>query len=972
MSSGTRVGTVRLTDGGHELGWVVVPPDVTDALRSLARVESATMHAVTLAAFQALWWSERAVDDLVVGMAVSDRDHPDLEAVVGCFVRVLPVRLRAAPGDTGRDLVRRASAMTQVVLDHRAVSLPEITAALGARRLDGVATEVVDTHFQYRRQGSTAVRVGDVALELETVLTAETGPSVLVLDDGRELSVAAAAPVGGVAGARRLAEHMVAAVGDLVRGPDRPIRPIDPDAAGTTNPHVPVPPGQPDRTLVDLFERTVAAHGSRPSARDDDEVLTYTELDQRARAVAARLEELGVRAGDPVVLALERSIEWLVAMLGVVLAGGVYVPVDPTAPAERSAAMVADVAPRVVIDADGMRRAEPDLDVEAGSERVPGWSARGPDAPVYVLFTSGSTGRPKGVAVTHANVVQLVEDPGYLPMTVDDVVVFSSNPTFDGTTIEVWGALAAGACLTVFDPDTLLDPVRLEAALRGWGVTVMGITTALFQAVARQRPAAFASLRVTAFGGEACDPRWVRAVVAAGPPVRLMHDYGPTETTCAVAYHDVRAAPEPGAVVPMGRSLAQATLHVLDPRGRPVVPGVPGELYIGGPGVALGYVRRPELTAERFVADPFSSRPGARLYRSGDLVVQRPDGVLEFLGRLDTQIKIRGFRVELGEIEVALADHPDVDLAVVRTWSLDRSDEPSLVAYVVLRPGRSGDDPELSAQPDADPLSAHLGHPAAAVHAPPHGGAVGLAAPDRQRQGRPASPARTGPAWPARCVRHRGHPAGDGPPPAGDDGRAVAVGARDRRDRPRRPLLRRGRALPAGHGPAGRHPRRVPGRSAGGRPGLGRHAPRPGPAGGPPGPGHQPRRRDRAAPRSVGGRPRAVHPAGRGRPLPHRLPPPGPAPGTGPAGPDLRGAGHGPGHRASLVGARPGALVPAADRAPPAHRAPAPGGALPGRHPGPGGGPRRPSLRSGGGRAGHARPAPARAAPPPAGAGRGS
>ncbi len=316
-----------------------------------------------------------------------------------------------------------------------------------------------------------------------------------------------------------------------------------------------------DRTLVEVFERTVAAHGSRPSLRDGDQVVTYAELDRRARVVAARLEALGVGVGDPVVLALERSIEWLVAMLGVVLAGGVYVPVDPHAPAERTAAMVADVAPSAIIRPGGI--IEPVDAVSAPgpeSERVAGWSGAGPDAPVYVLFTSGSTGRPKGVAVTHANVVQLVEDPGYLPMSAQDVSLFSASPIFDGTTIEVWGALAAGACVAVFDPDTLLDPVRLQAALVEWGVTVMGITTALFKAVARHRPGAFASLRVVAFGGEACDPRWVRAVVRAGPPARLIHDYGPTETTCAVAYHDVRGIPAPGAVVPMGRPLAQATL----------------------------------------------------------------------------------------------------------------------------------------------------------------------------------------------------------------------------------------------------------------------------------------------------------------------------------------------------------------------------------------------------------------------------
>ncbi len=709
-----RVGTARLATDGQELGWEVVGAELADALRSLARVEGATMHAVTLAGFQALWWAGQAVDDLVVGVPVSDRDHPDLASVIGCFVRVLPLRLRAGPADTGRDLVRRVSALSQVALAHRRVSLPEITAALGTRTPDGVVSEVVDVHFQYRREASAARTAGEVTLELETVLDAGTRISVLVLDDGQELTVASATPAGGLVESRRLAQAVVGALGELVRSPDRPLRPADPSAAATnaaTASARPGPPSGAETTLVGLFERTVAAHGSRPACRDATEVVTYAELDRRARATARRLAELGVGPGDPVVLQLSRSIEWLVAMLGVVLAGGVYVPVDPESPAARTEAMLADIGPTAIVRPDGIERlttvtsSDPALAGRAADdgERVAGWSGTGAQAPVYVLFTSGSTGRPKGVAVTHANVVQLVEDPGYLPMTADDVVVFSSNPTFDGTTIEIWGALAAGACVVVLESDVLVDPRRLEAALRDQGVTVLGMTTALFKAVARHRPGAFASLRVASFGGEACDPRWVRAVMAAGPPRRLMHDYGPTETTCAVAYHDVVAIPEPGAVVPMGAPLTRATLHVLDPAGRRVVAGVPGELAIGGAGVALGYVGRAELTAERFVPDPFSADPDARLYRSGDLVVQRPDGIFEFLGRLDTQVKLRGYRIELGEIEAALTDHPGIDLAAVGAWAPDPAAEAMLVAYVVTGPECSWTDDELVAE-----VAAHL------------------------------------------------------------------------------------------------------------------------------------------------------------------------------------------------------------------------------------------------------------------------
>ncbi|MET8944923.1 amino acid adenylation domain-containing protein [Streptomyces sp. NPDC004542] len=470
-------------------------------------------------------------------------------------------------------------------------------------------------------------------------------------------------------------------------------------------------------SLSDLVEQQALARPEAVAVAWPDGIapgtaLTYRELSSAANRLAAHLSARGVGAGDRVVTCLPPGPDLVTAFLAIVRTGAAYVPLDPGHPARRRRLIVRDCAARAVVTvtafaADFTESAGPyeedtwaphpapagmpsaptlvALDTEA-----PRIAARpdalppvtpAPDDAAYVCYTSGTTGVPKGVVVPHRAVLDLVRSADHLRLESWDVVAQTSNPAFDAVTFEVWATLAAGGRLVGADRDTVLDPRRLEGWLRVHGVTVMFLTTALLHRLADERPAALGPLRAVLFGGEVCDPLKVRRVWEAGPPERLLHMYGPTEATTFATWYEVREAPEEGATdVPIGRPLGATTAVVVDEAGRPVGPGGTGELLLGGPGLALGYLGQPRLTTERFVEDRVTG--GGLLYRTGDRVRLREDGDLVFVGRTDDQVKLRGFRVELGEIETVLRGHPSVSAAVA---SVQRTPDGGrrLVAHVV-------------------------------------------------------------------------------------------------------------------------------------------------------------------------------------------------------------------------------------------------------------------------------------------------
>ncbi|MFE0174033.1 non-ribosomal peptide synthetase [Streptomyces sp. NPDC059002] len=424
--------------------------------------------------------------------------------------------------------------------------------------------------------------------------------------------------------------------------------------------------------------------------------LTYRDLWHLAGAVAVRLTAAGVRPGDACGIALDRGADLVVAMLAVARTGAHYVPLDNGAPAGRSAAQLTGASARAVIGAPGdtarVRELAPELPVvevvrECGPDPLGTSHASGPDDALYVNFTSGTSGLPKAVVVPHRAVRRLVDAPTYCAVGPGTRVGNAANPAFDATTFEIWATLSARGTVVVLPPVAAVGLDGWLELLRAERVDALFLTTALFHMIAHERPAALGVLETLLVGGEALLPDAARRVLAAGPPQRLVNVYGPTEATTFATYYDLTPERlERLDRVPIGHAIQHTTLHVLGPDLRPVPDGERGELCIGGPGVALGYQGRPDLTAERFVTVPGRTDPGT-LYRTGDVVSRGEGGRIEIFGRLDRQVKVRGFRVELEEIERAAVATGLVEAAVVEKTAEGAA--ASLVGFVLPATGDS-------------------------------------------------------------------------------------------------------------------------------------------------------------------------------------------------------------------------------------------------------------------------------------------
>ncbi|GEB48472.1 non-ribosomal peptide synthetase [Streptomyces cacaoi] len=434
--------------------------------------------------------------------------------------------------------------------------------------------------------------------------------------------------------------------------------------------------GEDPEPVHALFARQAAATPHAPAVGTRDDHLTYARLDAAAGRLAHHLRGLGVRPGDAVAVTMERGTALITALLAVLRCGGRYVAVDPDEPAERAAGMLDTARARLVLTGPGGAGRFPGRDVaeldptgaEYAALPVAAPHPTDPEAPAYTAFTSGSTGVPKGVTVPHRAVVRLAcagtGADGFLPLGPDDTVLQLAPVAFDASTLEIWAPLLNGARLVPY-PEPRPEPDAVVAFAAEQGVTAMWLTAGLFHQVAERDPARLAGLRHLLAGGDVLSPVHVGRVLAALPGLRLVNGYGPTENTTFTCCH-VMTEPPGGATVPIGTAVPGTRTHLLDAALEPVPDGEPGELYTGGLGLAHGYAGDPALTAQRFVPDPFSSEPGARLYRTGDLARALPGGALEFLGRSDAQVKLRGFRVEPGEVEAVLRRRDEIgDCAVV-------------------------------------------------------------------------------------------------------------------------------------------------------------------------------------------------------------------------------------------------------------------------------------------------------------------
>jgi amino acid adenylation domain-containing protein len=678
------------TGAGQELTADIVrfqlPGDVAELVRETARGLRSSPFMVLLTAFGVLLNRHTGADDLVIGTPVAGRDLPGSERVVDCLVNMAALRLRLGEATTWAAAVDVTRSAMLDVFDNADVQFAEILDELTLPRTSHVhpvfqvafaatpplpaPTTVDGVTFTSRLDPSVdslfdlEVQVLDDPSGLRGYLKYRTArfrrENMSALLEQFFVLLGQLEPDGRLADARLLSEQQ------------RHRAVVEWNDTATDYPR--------DTTLVDIFESRVDAAPDAVATVYDGRTLTYRELDELANRLAHALRERGIGEEKRVGLCLEFGADWVVAVLGVLKAGGTYVPLDPSYPAQRLDHMCTDSGVQVVVAHPSLvdRFSTPVLVLDGpvaaspSRPRVPLY----PDHLAYVMYTSGSTGRPKGIGVTHRNIVRLVRDTDWGDVVSSDTVAQLANQSFDAATFELWSPLCAGARIFGVRKDDLLSPPALAKTLRDNGVDLMFLTTSLARQVAATAPETFAGLRQLIIGGEQADPVMINRLRAV-PGLRITNGYGPTETTTfALCWQAEEVAADE--VVPIGRPIANSTAYVLDDHLEPVAPGIVGEIYLGGDGVARGYLGRPDLTAERFVPDPFG-RPGSRLYRSGDLGRYRVDGLVEYLGRVDRQVKIRGFRIEPSEVEHRLHETGRVREVTVQV----RAEEELLVGYVV-------------------------------------------------------------------------------------------------------------------------------------------------------------------------------------------------------------------------------------------------------------------------------------------------
>ncbi|MEG7369059.1 amino acid adenylation domain-containing protein [Serratia marcescens] len=666
---------------------LALPPALNQQLRRQAR-----RLGVSLASLCHLAWAQvlaRATgrDEVVFGTVLLGRMQAGdgAERALGLFINTLPLRLDV--NEVGAE-----SAVLQAHIRLSGLLAHEHAPLALAQRSSGVAagTPLFSALLNYRHNSGedTALPTGVTLLDSQE---RTNYPFVLSVEDGGD-SLGLTAQVRQPIEAQRVCGYMAQALSVLAQAleqaPQTPVCELEvmPDEEYALqlcrwNHTAEAYPA--DTCVHELFEQQALQTPQAIALIQDAQRLSYAQLNARANRLAHRLIERGVQPGDRVAVRLARSIELVCAQLAVIKAGAAYVPIDPQLPAARQA-WIADDSGACLMLTDAIGNEEiPQLTVEdREAEDHDGNPALrvSSGATAYIMYTSGSTGTPKGVMTPHQGITRLVRNNRYAAFDADDRIAFAANPAFDASTMEVWAALLNGGALVVIAPEVMMEAERLAAELQRHRITTLFLTTALFNQYVHSISGALAQLKYLISGGEKEDPGAYARLLQERGPVHLIHAYGPTETTTFATTARIERA-EGEARLPIGKPIGNTRAYLLDARGRPVPMGAVGEFHIGGVGVALGYLNRPELTAQRFLSDPFNPVGGGRMYRTGDLARYLPDGSLEYQGRCDQQIKLRGFRIEPGEIEVQLAASPWVREAVVQVCSTEH--HPRLVAWIV-------------------------------------------------------------------------------------------------------------------------------------------------------------------------------------------------------------------------------------------------------------------------------------------------
>ncbi|MDB4947764.1 MAG: hybrid non-ribosomal peptide synthase/polyketide synthase [Gemmatimonadetes bacterium] len=721
-----RPGVQRYNGGIYRF---VYPGALVDGIRGLGRQLGASVNMVVMAGYNLMLHKYSGQDDIVVGTLVGNRNHAEVESMVGFLVNTAAIRTVFPHGVTFRELVLQARAAVLDADANQDLPFDFVVDALKVER-DLSRNPVFQVmyfhhtfvkshhHLEHSAMGSR--------LNVRSLFAENTVALVDTTKSKFDQTLATVEMEGGMPGmveynsdlwdrdtVARMIRHLRVLLERGLANPDAPVDELlsiaDDEAVQIAGWNDTARDYPREASVTRLFEDQARRTPDAPAAVFGGVTLSYAELNARANRLANHLRGLGVAPGSRVGLCAGHSTQMVVALAAILKAGAAVVPLDPEYPAERLAYMMRDTALSAVVTEQALRAGLPPTDApvvlldadwakveQAPADDLP--DAAGPLDAAYVIFTSGSTGTPKGVQLHHRAVVRTAYAPGYVDVRPGDRLSQMANTAFDAAIFEVWGALLNGAACVGVPRELALSPQDFAREVKALGITHAFLTTQLFNALAREVPHAFSGLRYAMFGGEAADAVAVRRVLAEGAPGALLNLYGPTESTVFATAYRVEHVPGDASTVPIGRAIGSTRAYVLDGRGQPVGVGIPGELYLGGDGVALGYLGQPELTSQRFLPDPFAAEPDARMYRTGDRVRWLAEGALEFLGRFDDQVKVRGFRIELGEIEAALDAHPGVKQSTVAARA-DGPGEKRLVAYVV---------PAGAEAPTAAELRAHL------------------------------------------------------------------------------------------------------------------------------------------------------------------------------------------------------------------------------------------------------------------------
>jgi amino acid adenylation domain-containing protein/FkbM family methyltransferase len=686
----------------------ILSPAVLSDVRALAQRYDATTFMVLFSAFATLLARYSGQDDVVIGIPVAGRNRPELERAIGFYANTIGIRTDLSGDPTFAELIGRVRGRVLDAFDDQDVPFTRVMDAL---RRDGrpANAPLFQVMFALQNLGTASLALEGAILEPMPVWHGGTKFELTLLAseraEGLRLGLEHRIDLFDAATAERIVEHLGRLITAAVAAPDTRISalPLMSDAERTriletwndTNAAWPT-----TATLHGLFEEQVRRRPQAVAVQDGHDTLTYAELDRRANRLAWALRDRGVGPDALVAVCMEKSVGLVAVLLGILKAGGAYVPIDPVYPDDRIAFMLADCEASIVVTEPSLAARVAAQDVEK-IVAVDVWAdatttrdhapppVAGPSNLCYVIYTSGSTGRPKGVLIEHRNVVRLLfNDRFQFDFSERDVWTVFHSFSFDFSVWEMYGALLYGGRLVVVPRDVAQQSADFLTLLAREGVTVLNQVPSAFYALMEEelsRPTRNLGLRYVIFGGEALQPSLLREWKARYPATSLINMFGITETTVHVTFKQIGDAEIADGASNIGRPIPTLTTYVLDDRLQIVPFGVTGEICVGGAGVARGYLKRPELTAERFIAHPF--RAGERMYRSGDLGRQRSDGEIEYLGRRDAQVKLRGFRIELGEIEATLAQHPAVAQAAVLLRQ-ERGGE--LVAYVVPDADRAG------------------------------------------------------------------------------------------------------------------------------------------------------------------------------------------------------------------------------------------------------------------------------------------